>query len=180
MKLLKKYGVEAYYSRCATLTFEKRETEPLSPKVFIVGLTRNERHIIPPDIRKDAIVVEQSKISLPGISSELRHQLASHVLEQYRTRAELVITSKIHCAMPCIAMGIPVVFLYDKSKADDYRVKIIEDLIGINYVSTRSIFGLAYKYIDRKRINWRPAVVDIEDLKNQIRSDVRDRIRQLL
>lgn len=40
-------------------------------------------------------------------------QYARYVLERYRTQAKLVITSKIHVAMPCIALGIPVIFIVD-------------------------------------------------------------------
>ncbi len=33
-----------------------------------------------------------------------------YLAEDY-TRAKLVITSRIHCALPCLAMGIPVIFV---------------------------------------------------------------------
>lgn len=168
MKLLEKYGVEAYYSKCVTLTFPKRVKRPQKGKTFIVGLSRKQRHLIPQKIREDAIVVEQSNIKLPIMDGDLRRNIASQLLEHYKNNADLVITTKIHAAMPCIAMGIPVVFLYEKSDVDDYRVKIIESLIGINYIDTKSALSEIKKFKYRGSINWMPEALNIEEIKKEI------------
>ncbi len=39
-----------------------------------------------------------------------RFELAERTLERYE-RARLVVTSRIHCALPCVAMGTPVIFV---------------------------------------------------------------------
>jgi len=39
-----------------------------------------------------------------------RFELAEKTLKQYE-KAKLVITSRIHCALPCLAMGTPVIFI---------------------------------------------------------------------
>ena len=41
---------------------------------------------------------------------ESRLKLAEKTLKKYE-RAKLVITSRIHCALPCLAMGTPVIFI---------------------------------------------------------------------
>jgi len=170
MALMQKHGIDAYYSRCVTLTLPRREEEPGdNGQVFMVGLSDAARHAVPRHIRKKAIVVDQAKVRLPITSTSLKLALAKELLEQYRANASLIITSKIHCAMPCIAMGIPVVFLYDRARRDDYRVKIINDLVGINYVHEH---GLGAKYINAlasQRIDWSPKALDIEALKADIR-----------
>lgn len=172
MEALARHGVEVYYSRCVTLTLPRRTEEPNDGgQVFICGLGADARAVIPKAIRKNAITVDQAKIRLPITNTKLKLDLAAELLEQYRKRARLVITSKIHCAMPCIAMGIPVVFVYDEAKKDDYRVKIIEDLIGINYVSEGKAFSRLKNRVFSDRINWNPAVPDIEDLKLEIRDN---------
>ncbi|WP_073095483.1 polysaccharide pyruvyl transferase family protein [Cyclobacterium lianum] len=43
----------------------------------------------------------------------------------YKRYATLVVTSRLHCALPCIAMGIPVIFFGNPL---DYRVSIIGEL----------------------------------------------------
>lgn len=169
MEALGKHGVEVYYSRCVTLTFPRREQEPEDGgQVFICGVGPRARSAIPRALRKKAITVDQAKVRLPITDTQLKLAMAAELLEQYRKRARLVITSKIHCAMPCIAMGIPVVFLYDDAKRDDYRVKIIDDLIGINYVSEHRIFSHVKNRHLMKKIDWNPSPPDIENLKLEI------------
>lgn len=40
-----------------------------------------------------------------------RFKLAEDLLKRYQ-KAKLVVTSRIHCALPCLAMGTPVIFVY--------------------------------------------------------------------
>jgi hypothetical protein len=169
MDLLSKYGIDAYYTRCVTLTLPSREKAPEHGEVFIVGVSRKARYAIPKQIRKNAVVVDQAKVRLPVSDPALKMALAEELLEQYRDRASLVITSKIHCAMPCIAMGIPVVFLYDASKQNDYRVSIVNDLVGINYVHDHGVFAAMKNLWLSKGINWSPLPLDIESMKQEIK-----------
>lgn len=166
--LLSARGVETYYSRCLSLTLPRREREPESGQVFLVGLTPAARQAVPKALRRGAVCVDQARVRLPITDGALKRALASELLEQYRQRARLVITSKIHCAMPCIAMGIPVVFLYDASRRDDYRVQLIDELVGIHYVHQHGALARLRNYWLGRRIDWSPAAVDIEPLKKDI------------
>ncbi len=168
MEILARYGVEAYYSRCVTLTLPRRKDVPKDGQVFIVGISKKARYAVPKAIRRQAITVDQARIRLPITNTQLKLALAEELLAQYRDRAKLVITSKIHCAMPCIAMGIPVIFLYDSAKRDDYRVKIISDLIEINYVKTSGILAPVINAKLAQKINWSPASIELEALKAEI------------
>ncbi|MGE8683689.1 MAG: polysaccharide pyruvyl transferase family protein [Acinetobacter sp.] len=49
---------------------------------------------------------------LPGdkYTYEEKFKIADSLLEKYST-AKLVITSRIHCALPCLAMGTPVIYI---------------------------------------------------------------------
>lgn len=49
---------------------------------------------------------------LPSLtySEEQKFALAEELLNKY-ARAKLVITSRIHCALPCLALGTPVIFI---------------------------------------------------------------------
>ncbi len=174
LKILQKYEVDAYYSKCLTLTLKRRESPPVDGKVHVVGVTDSLQKVIPDSILKNSIYINQSKIELPRVPSQVRRELATQLLDYYKSNASLVITSRIHCAMPCIAMGIPVVFLYRTSKRSDYRVHIIEDLIGINYVNELLLFSkFTAKYYSNK-INWNPEPLNIETEKNIISSQFLD------
>lgn len=61
----------------------------------------------------------EHSIALKHDSREMRHAAAIRRLQAY-ANAELVVTSRIHCALPCLAFGTPVIFvdgaLEDKSE----------------------------------------------------------------
>lgn len=169
--ILHKYGVEAYYSGCVTLTFDRRSVEPENGRVFIVGgSSKDFLSVVPREIRDDAILVNQAKVELPFIEWPVRQRLAENLLATYRDRASLVITSKIHCAMPCVAMGIPVVFVYNQRKISDYRVEIIRDYVKINYVGESFLHRKIVNRFASGNIDWRPAPLDIEKRKGEIRA----------
>lgn len=177
--ILHKHGVEAYYSGCVTLTFDRRDAAPENGRVFIVGGSNKDfATVVPPEIRKDAILVNQSKVELPFIEWEVRRPLAENLLATYRERASLVITSKIHCAMPCIAMGIPVIFMYNQRKISDYRVEIIRDYVKINYVGESFMHRKVVNRFAGGRIDWQPAPLDIEVRKAEIRAGYRDALKR--
>jgi len=56
----------------------------------------------------EAITHEYSADAYP--TEDSRFDLANRTLKRYET-ARLVVTSRIHCALPCLAMGTPVVFV---------------------------------------------------------------------
>jgi hypothetical protein len=169
MHLLQQYGVEAYYSKCVTLTLPRRETAPQNGRIYMVGLSKAATVAVPKSIRRSAVVVDQAKLRLPEMSPALKEQVSQHLLDTYSKTASLVITSKIHCAMPCIAMGIPVVFLYDKAKQDDYRVSIVKDLIGIQYVGEGRLDKWVTNRLRGRKINWSPQPLEFEEEKRKIR-----------
>lgn len=49
-------------------------------------------------------------ISGKGMTHEQKFEIADSLLRKYST-AKLVITSRIHCALPCLAMGTPVIYI---------------------------------------------------------------------
>src|SRR5690606_3725036 len=65
--------------------------------------------IIDKDLLRDAIYINQ--VPPPHLySDEEKFEMADDILKKY-AKAKLVITSRIHCALPCLAMGTPVIFL---------------------------------------------------------------------
>ncbi len=49
-------------------------------------------------------------------SEDAKFAYADELLNKYR-KARFVVTTRIHCALPCLAMGVPVLFLYDKNNS---------------------------------------------------------------
>ena len=65
---------------------------------------------------------------------EARFKLAEQLLERL-ARARLVITSRIHVALPCIAMGTPVIFVDSDLAKKSERARIEEFLPLFNRAS---------------------------------------------
>lgn len=156
---LRKLGVNAYFSGCMTLTFEQRKEEPQNGKTFIVDLDKRASDRLPEDIKRNGdfsithfYYWNEYPVSKKG--AEEFEIYAKNVLQRYKTEAKLIITSKIHVAMPCIAMGIPVIFITDSPENE--RFDVLSGIIPI------------YSYKDIKYINWKPELADISKLKRAI------------
>lgn len=90
--------------------------------------------------------------------ANLLHLLkASSLLKLYGT-AKLVITSRLHCAAPCIALGTPVVFIpKQRFAAGDSRFETIERYLPVHYNTPSA------------EINWSPEAVNIDAHKAFLR-----------
>jgi hypothetical protein len=86
---------------------------------------------------------------------------AEQLLELYRSRAALIVTTMLHCALPAIAMGIPVIVFYpinDKTahESDRERFSSLKHLVPVYYL----------EQIDN--VGWHPNPIDISELKLQL------------
>ncbi len=191
MDLLHQAGVEAFYNQCLTLTFDKRKKEPLNGKVFVVDLYPKPVPPLPKIIRKQQIHYIKHTYYAPTIAERMKK--AQTLLDTYRDEAKLVITGRLHCALPCIAMGIPVILLGDHAP---HRLSIAWDFIpryNIPVIRTKKShnaiqkfrYSLRYKkeyVLNRlfyyRKIDWEPQPLDIEPIKKQIIAQVGEQIKR--
>ena len=171
-QLLERAGVKAYTTHCLTLTFPKRTVNPHPGKVFIVD---GQGLRIPRALRKDSVRVSQETSAIFG--DDLKRAMAQRLLDVYRDQARVVVTTRLHCALPCLAMGIPVVFFGDP---DDYRLQVLTD-IGVpiirRYPRSRLVkraFGIrvvrrSWRLWNDRHIDWNPSAPDLEQQKLEIR-----------
>ena len=107
------YGVEAYLTGCLSVAFPKREesTTGKRDKYYFVDVKKQFLELIPENIKKNAVYTSQNlymdEVSID--SMEQGDQMASKLMEEYRENAKMVITSRLHCMTPCMAMGIPTI-----------------------------------------------------------------------
>lgn len=104
-RLLKSYGVEAYFSGCLTLTLPKYDGKREDYIVVVGKLPKSWYN----DIRGENIIDVRQYITDEKLinNPEARIKQARKNLEIYK-KAKLVLTSRIHTAFPCIAIGTPV------------------------------------------------------------------------
>jgi hypothetical protein len=112
LRRLTEAGVAAYFSGCLTLTLE-RPPVSRSGDVCVVDVNCEAAELLAtapedvvPRVRFETHIVQ----GLGACSTSERFARAQRLLDTYAS-ASLVITSRIHCALPCLAFGTPVVFV---------------------------------------------------------------------
>lgn len=176
-------GVRSYFSGCLTLTLENKFTKR-NDKVYLVDINESLKNIIPPHIKDKVVFLTHhynpfimklkwklsSVFSISSNNYKKRFKKAQEQLNMYAS-AKLVVTSKIHCALPCLALGTPVVFIY-KNKNDSRYEGIIELLRNYSL----------YDVIEGKElIDWdnpQPNPVDIMPIRNKLIKTCEDFIKR--
>jgi len=138
---LDEVGIEAKFTGCLTLMLEnpysrleKRDYVVVSdshpgPDAYENSAPPNKsapnmfKKLIPKKVQKDAVYVEHN-VGPEAKKYAKKMERSLELLELY-AKAKTVITSRLHCALPCIAMGVPVVFLHKEwdteERFDGYR-----------------------------------------------------------
>ena len=166
LDMMRRLGIQAYLNGCTTLTLPKRNKSPIKKKVFLVGLSESSREQVLQKIGNDNVeVVNQIEIYCNDVegSSFITDYKTKEIYQRYRDEATLIITSKLHCASPCIAMGIPVIIIREKKSC---RFEWINKLIHI------------YTLEEIESINWKPDIIEIESLKNKMKKLISERIME--
>ena len=146
---LSKLGIKTFVSYCLTLTFPKRKQIPEDGKVFVVDFPQNS---LPEALKRNFVYC--SHYTPFKDREDVKRFYAEQLLQIYQNKARLIVTTRLHCLLPCVAMGIPVVFF---NNPDDYRISWVKDLgIKINTL----------KKIDET--DWSPHLIDMEGLKSEL------------
>lgn len=190
VEVLEKYGIEAYYSFCLTSTldmkyksnihddkiyfidplymYDQRITYKGAPKRLIYHtLTgkifdwRKKKKILESLIPKDIIAqsIERTQFCPQKLSTNDMFNIAEQALSDY-SRAKLVVTSRIHCALPCVALGTPVLFILDGLEDPGHMGRLNGIVDHMNILSAKpqkeinSLFGKNMNVIHPEDIDW--------------------------
>lgn len=165
-------GIRAEVTYCLTLTFPERKKEPANGKVMIV----DARQIVLPDSLRRGAVRFSQKAYMVSDKTKLQH--AQELLDHYKDHAKLVVTTRLHCALPCIAMGIPVVFFGD---SNDYRTAIVRDIGGTIYDRRLHSRGALRGLLGRiaQPVDWSPRPLDVTPFKARLLAAVSQRLAKV-
>ncbi|MBE5963204.1 MAG: polysaccharide pyruvyl transferase family protein [Lachnospiraceae bacterium] len=158
---MRNHGILSYHSGCVTALLPKRKEAPRKGKVFFVDIPDSLMPYIPEELKENAVftghhvVFERDKEEeyLTDTEYERFYQMGVKQLEQYRDEAALVVTSRLHAATPCMAMGIPVIAVSDSF---DGRFSGLDKYIPL------------YAKEDFESIDWNPVPVEYEVQKEQM------------
>lgn len=158
---LRNYGIKSYLHGCITATLPLRNMNKSYSKVFIVDAPKKIERFIPDYIMKKAV----HKTHIHENLKEDPKQLMQQYYDEYKNKASLVITSRLHCALPCLAAGIPVI-LAKSGSAITYRFSWLEKLIKI------------YTEPEFKKIKWDQQPVLFEKHKKRVKNLNIKRLKQ--
>lgn len=151
LDLLQSYGVDAFESNCLTSLFQRRCSRPTT-QTEIFAVSRDEQLLsILPDRLGPATFVNH----YTGDSDfEANMRKASDLLGRYRDRAALIVTTLLHCAIPAVAMGIPVVVFYpanseEMHQSDVERFSSLAKMVPIHSLDAAEC------------VDWSPRPVDL-------------------
>lgn len=160
----RKHGIPAYINGCLTAVLPKSE-EPAGKAVIFADAPKSILPWIPESILdSDSIFSTQQYVFHADEIKDYKNlfQFVKSKYEFYKKNARLIITSRLHVALPCTAFGIPVVLVKDRV---DTRFSFIEKYIPI------------YDREQYRNINWFPPAPDIEPIKKKLIDYVIERIK---
>lgn len=165
-KAMQKRGYDAFLAGCMTVLFPRRTKTPGDPCVFLVDAHPSVEKYIPVELKEHLVRITHDVPVDPHMDkAETAHrcaELARRLFDRYRDEATLVITSRLHCAVPCIAMGIPTVLVKDG----------FDERFG--WLEKHTKLYTPDQYAD---INWTPQPPDLEDFKELLMQWAVARIR---
>lgn len=109
--LLEERGVACYFSGCLTLTLEAIEDQKNRREILFVDTNLNETSLlnsVPEELRRNVSIITHA--TELGYAPDRRLKLGADLLSRY-SKAHLVITSRLHCLLPCLAFGTPVLYV---------------------------------------------------------------------
>ncbi|WP_183568333.1 polysaccharide pyruvyl transferase family protein [Mucilaginibacter sp. SP1R1] len=206
--LLRDKGVEAYFTACMTLTLGKTfKRDKPNDEIYIVDpmfdsytisellkspvqlLRRIYRrrlkeynwreNVLNSFFTKELLTKAKYITQLAeDAPSEQGFKIAEDYLNKLRN-AKLVITSRIHCALPCLAMGVPVIFIQGgfAAKVDNCRFDGIVDFFNRIDVDLSGKGHLSFKHdgkigIDSKITNQDSHVTYAKALEKKVQDFV--------
>ena len=148
-------GVKAYFSSCLTTTLDKEykvsDNERENKIIFCDykpdfttpnAIDRKLSEIIKK--YKDFEIEYTSNAEKLGLAPEQCFDIAKNLLNKY-AKAKLVITTRIHCALPCLALGTPVILVVPK-KFDKKRFYGISQFLNILGKNKQNKFTCKIKF----------------------------------
>lgn len=174
-KIFQDQGFDSYFSRCLTLTLDKRNESKDQNKTFVVDIPENIAAKFPEQLKKEATYINQRNLDQYKASKyyQQRYRVkAEELLKQYEDESKLIITSALHCALPCIALGIPVVFINPNPmlESNNIRFEVLRDLVPIYTIDD----------VKSGTIDWHPLAINIEDLKLNLLNNLSFELDQIL
>lgn len=164
MNAMRKNGIVSYLNGCMTATLPLRENtsdDTKRTKIFCIDVPETFKKYIPDDILEGCVFL--SHTFYPHELQDGPESKAKELYNMYLDEARMIITTRLHGALPCAAAGIPVILFKDHLS---YRFAGIDKLIHV------------YTEEEYDKIDWNPQPIIYEKHKKMVLNSAADRIRE--
>lgn len=144
--IIKKYNIKCWLNGCMTFVLPERKEKNVD-KIICVDVPETIKEYLP----KDREVEFLSHIQ--AVDRENIKQKVIEKYEYYKNNAAMIVTSRLHCASPCIAAGIPTVVVGKKFETNFFWLEKWTKL---------------YLEEEFKEINWKVSGLDVKKEKELI------------
>ena len=121
-------GIDAYLSGCLTLTIDIKKEKEVKDVIYLVDVDEFSERLIRTMYPNEHFIIRHHEVNYydDALSYDTRMDIVESLLEEYQD-AKCVVTTRLHCALPCLALKTPVLMLYEDSFED--RVKTFLPLL---------------------------------------------------
>lgn len=182
MNLLRRNGVDAYFSGCLTLTLRNPFSNPKREKIYIVDAHLSSKvtypyggddllqKLVPKYIRDQAEYIEHEiPESIDKDDMHARQKYVEENLLRKYASSKLVITSRLHCALPCVAYNTPVLVLFKGFHTDSRYTGLNHYVHGYTSISDKVEF-------DFENPKPKLSILELDELQRKLRSDIQRRV----
>ncbi|MCS3708308.1 hypothetical protein GGP62_003218 [Salinibacter ruber] len=176
---LREIGVDAYFSGCLTLTLQNPfDEEERGDYAVIVDAHLSDEKTYPPSepdllkrlvpeyVRQNAVYVEHEMANKHAHNYNRKTSRAVELLNLY-ARAKVVVTTRMHCALPCLALNTPVVFLHREWNTD------------VRFDGYRQVVPGHGPDAKTAKVDWEePTPVDVSQMKESLIQDLRSSVER--
>jgi len=112
-KRLNRNGIENYFSGCMTLTINPFENVEKKEYICLVDLDEKSTNLVKENTDREIreITHDVDPEEIDSKSFEQRMKEVEELLKTYQA-AHLVLTNRLHVALPCVALGTPVILVH--------------------------------------------------------------------
>lgn len=150
-KALTDWRIDTWFSGCMTLTLPRFADQPKGRYICAVDVSsamqeKLRRQAEEKGLELRCLTHDVDKDEYAGLDWDTRRLRVEQRLREYQG-AVCVITSRLHCALPCLALETPVLLLYkpqskDSDRLDDYA-PLVHSCPEEDYLEDRYSYDLA-------------------------------------
>ena len=151
-KRLEKNDIDAYFSGCLTLTLEKFCKIKKKKKICLVDVSNDVISKVKENTNYEVEVLSHTLNSKETEKKNINERMddVEKILKKYQ-ESKLVITTRLHVALPSLAIGTPVILLH-KEVFDEDRLSTFFNLFS-NYIDEDFLKMDIKQILDKPRKN---------------------------